>query len=83
MVIPGYGFLSENTEFARRVVEARMVFAGPSSDSIQFMGEKHRARDIAISVNVPVVPGTDLLESEDEALEAADRLTYPVWIFCK
>ncbi|KAF1810058.1 urea carboxylase [Eremomyces bilateralis CBS 781.70] len=57
-----------------------MVFVGPSSDSILEMGLKHRAREIAIQAKVPVVPGTDLLESEDEVLAAAERLGYPVML---
>ncbi|CAH0058114.1 unnamed protein product [Clonostachys solani] len=77
-VIPGYGFLSENVEFAKQVTDAGMIFIGPSSESITEMGLKHRAREVAQGAKVPVVPGTDLLASEAEALAAADTLTYPV-----
>ena len=77
-VIPGYGFLSENVEFAKRVTDAGMIFAGPSADSITEMGLKHRAREVATLSHVPVVPGTQLLESESEALIEAERLEYPV-----
>lgn len=77
-VIPGYGFLSENVQFAQNVVEAGMIFVGPSASSITEMGLKHRAREVAISSGVPVVPGTALLESEAEALAAAERLGFPV-----
>lgn len=55
-----------------------MVFVGPSSESIIEMGLKHRAREVAISAGVPVVPGTDLLDTEEKALAEAERLTYPV-----
>lgn len=77
-VIPGYGFLSENVEFATRIEQAGMIFVGPSSNSISEMGLKHRAREVAKQVGVPIVPGTDLLKSESEALEHAERLKYPV-----
>jgi acetyl/propionyl-CoA carboxylase alpha subunit len=77
-VIPGYGFLSENETFARKIVDAGMVFVGPSVESILEMGLKHRARDLAIAAKVPVVPGTDLLTSETDALEAANRIGFPV-----
>jgi urea carboxylase len=78
-VIPGYGFLSEDSAFAQRIVEAGMVFAGPSPECMTEMGQKHRARDLAISTQVPVVPGTELLKSEEEAVAAAEKLGFPVW----
>jgi urea carboxylase len=77
-IIPGYGFLSEDAPFAQKVVDAGMVFVGPSPDSMTEMGQKHRARDLALAANVPVVPGTNLLESEKDALEAAKKLGFPV-----
>ena len=77
-VIPGYGFLSENVHFAKMVTDAGMVFAGPSSESITDMGLKHRAREVAAATGVPIVPGTDLISSETEALAQAERLKYPV-----
>jgi urea carboxylase len=79
-IIPGYGFLSENAEFAQKVVESGMVFAGPSGESITEMGLKHRARELASSNDVPIVPGTDLLSSETEAVEAAQKLGFPVML---
>lgn len=54
-----------------------MVFVGPSPESMTEMGQKHRARDLAVSANVPVVPGTKLLDSEGAALEAAKKLGFP------
>ncbi|CAG8561966.1 4804_t:CDS:10 [Paraglomus brasilianum] len=58
MIHPGYGFLSENAEFARKVEEAGITFIGPSPDVIERMGDKTKARRIAIECGVPVVPGT-------------------------
>src|ERR1700733_6216607 len=78
-IIPGYGFLSENTEFAGQVAAAGMVFAGPSSECIEAFGIKHTARRLATKANVPVVPGTKgLVESEDEAVEEAKKMGFPV-----
>jgi acetyl/propionyl-CoA carboxylase alpha subunit len=79
-VIPGYGFLSENVKFAEEITNTEMVFVGPSSDSINEMGLKHRAREVAVGADIPVIPGTELLQSEEEALSAAERLGYPVSI---
>ncbi|KAI1119768.1 urea carboxylase [Nemania abortiva] len=79
-VIPGYGFLSENATFAQKVVDAGMVFVGPSPESIADMGLKHRAREIARTAQVPIIPGTDLLGSEEEAFSAAEHLGYPVML---
>lgn len=59
-IIPGYGFLSEDAAFAKRVVDAGMVFVGPSPEPITEMGQKHRARDLAAKAGIPVVPGTGL-----------------------
>lgn len=78
-IIPGYGFLSENSEFARHVSAAGMVFAGPSPESIESFGLKHTARDLATKAGVPIVPGTqDLVKSEDDAVEHAKKLGFPV-----
>lgn len=77
-VIPGYGFLSEDAAFAQKVMDAGMVFAGPSPESMTEMGQKHRARDLALSANVPIVPGTGLLESGDDVVAAAKKLGFPV-----
>lgn len=78
-IIPGYGFLSENTEFARQVAGAEMVFAGPSVECIESFGIKHTARELALKADVPIVPGTKgLVKSEDEAVEEAKKMGYPV-----
>ena len=69
VIIPGYGFLSENAGFARQVSEAGMVFAGPSPESIESFGIKHTARQLAERDDAPIVPGTHgLVNSEDEAV---------------
>ncbi|KAI1077944.1 AHS2-domain-containing protein [Whalleya microplaca] len=77
-VFPGYGFLSENTDFARRVHEAGMVFIGPDNDSIYKMGLKHVARDLAIAADVPIIRGSGLLGSSDEALDLARTVGFPI-----
>ncbi|KAK6379336.1 hypothetical protein LTS17_006254 [Exophiala oligosperma] len=80
-VIPGYGFLSENTDFAHQVTQAGMVFVGPSSKCIEDFGIKHTARELAAKANVPIVPGTKgLVKSEDEAVEEAKKLGFPVML---
>lgn len=78
-VHPGYGFLSENPEFARRCAEAGITFIGPSADAIEHLGSKTNARRLAIAANVPVMPGTtDAITSIDEAKEIAASIGYPV-----
>ena len=80
-IIPGYGFLSENTDFARQVADAGMVWVGPSPKCIEDFGIKHTARELAAQADVPIVPGTrGLVKSEDEAVEEATKLGYPVML---
>lgn len=80
-IIPGYGFLSENTDFARQVADAGMVFVGPSPKAIDDFGIKHTARELAAAADVPIVPGTrGLVESEDEAVTEANKLGYPIML---
>ena len=55
-----------------------MVFVGPGPEAMTEMGQKHRARDLAVAADVPVVPGSQLLASEDAALDAARELGFPV-----
>jgi acetyl-CoA carboxylase biotin carboxylase subunit len=77
---PGYGFLAENAEFAEIVAESRFVWIGPTADTIRRMGDKAAARRTAQKAKVPVIPGTPLLASIDDAVAAAGRLGYPVII---
>ena len=56
---PGYGFLSENIEFAKRCEEEGIIFIGPKSEHLDMFGDKVKARDQAIKANIPVIPGTD------------------------
>ncbi len=78
---PGYGFLSENDEFAERVADEGLIFIGPRPESIRAMGDKTRARKVAMEANVPIVPGSEgALTSEDEARAACAGLGYPVLI---
>lgn len=79
-IIPGYGFLSENADFAEACEQEGIVFVGPSSDSIRALGLKHSAREIAEKAGVPLVPGSGLIETLDEALETANKLGYPLMI---
>ncbi|KAK5955347.1 hypothetical protein OHC33_004030 [Knufia fluminis] len=80
-IIPGYGFLSENTDFARQIADADMNFAGPSPKAIEDFGIKHTARELAAAADVPIVPGTKgLVESEDDAVSEANKLGYPVML---
>jgi len=75
---PGYGFLSENADFAAACEEAGIVFIGPSAASIRAMGSKTAARQTAIAVGAPVVPGTDHGVTIDEASEFARAHGYPI-----
>ncbi|MCG8456740.1 MAG: ATP-grasp domain-containing protein, partial [Holophagales bacterium] len=78
---PGYGFLSENAKFARRCEEKGVVFIGPPSSAIAAMGSKIESRRLMIDAGVPVVPGgRDPLADADAALEAAERIGYPVML---
>jgi acetyl-CoA carboxylase biotin carboxylase subunit len=80
-VHPGYGFLAENTDFARACEEAGIVFIGPRSDTIALMGEKTSARREAVAAGVPVVPGTLEPVSDERALaREAERIGYPVML---
>jgi urea carboxylase len=79
-VFPGYGFLSESAEFAEACEAAGIVFIGPTPAQMRDFGLKHRSRELAAEAGVPLTPGTELLSSLDEALEAAKRLGYPVML---
>lgn len=76
---PGYGFLAENAEFAKKCAENDIVFIGPSPEAINKMGEKAVARDTMKEAGVPIVPGTDgIIEDIEVALETAKEIGYPV-----
>ena len=78
---PGYGFLSENAEFAEACEQSGFTFIGPTADQIRLMGQKAQARQSMDEAGVPVLPGTeDPVDDEQEAREAADRIGYPVMI---
>jgi acetyl-CoA carboxylase biotin carboxylase subunit len=78
---PGYGFLSENARFARAVVEAGLVWVGPSPEAIVAMGDKIAARNTMQAAGVPVAPGThDPLSDAGAAAAAAAEIGYPVMI---
>lgn len=78
---PGYGFLSENADFAELVRNEGIIFIGPSADSIRLMGDKISARSIMTKAGVPVVPGTkDKIKNTGEALEIIKKIGFPVII---
>ena len=77
---PGYGFLSENADFAERVEKSGFVFVGPRPETIRLMGDKISAKRTMVKAGVPVVPGSDgpLPESPDEIVKVARGVGYPV-----
>ncbi|QSP95528.1 urea carboxylase [Marinobacter salinisoli] len=79
-VHPGYGFLSENADFARRCQQEGVIFLGPTAEQMDAFGLKHTARQLAESAGVPLLPGTGLLTSVDEAIDAAAGIGYPVML---
>ena len=80
-VHPGYGFLSENSGFARKVAAAGLIWVGPDADAIEMMGNKSLARESARRAGVPVLPGSDgPLDPEADAIEVARGIGYPLVI---
>lgn len=80
-IIPGYGFLSENASFCKKIEEVEgLVFCGPTSSTIHDFGLKHRAIALAKEAGVPCVPGTGLLEDLEDALVQARKIGYPVML---
>jgi len=78
---PGYGFLSENSNFAEICTDHRIKFIGPSAKAIETMGDKSSARACMRKAGVPIVPGSDgLIEDEAEAFQLAQKIGYPVII---
>lgn len=80
-VHPGYGFLSESAEFARRVAAMNVIFCGPDADTIESMGDKVNARAAAMAAGVPVVPGSEgRVAGLVAAIEVAEKIGYPVMV---
>lgn len=80
-VHPGYGFLSENADFARALKEAGITLIGPEPESIELMGNKLSAKAAVRAYNIPMVPGTDQAISDiDLAIEQANEIGFPVLI---
>ncbi|MFY8109045.1 MAG: acetyl-CoA carboxylase biotin carboxylase subunit [Bacteroidia bacterium] len=78
---PGYGFLSENADFARKVKAAGLIFIGPSPESMETMGDKISAKQAVSNFNVPLVPGTkDALKDIAAGKKIADEIGYPVLV---
>ncbi|VFU09947.1 Urea carboxylase [Methylocella tundrae] len=79
-VHPGYGFLSENPGFAERLATEGITFIGPRPEHMRSFGLKHRARELAARAKAPLLPGSDLLDTLDEALSEARHIGYPVML---
>lgn len=80
-VHPGYGFLSENSAFARAVEESGAVWVGPPPEAMELMGDKVRAKELARRADVPTVPGySGEDQSEERLVEEAERIGYPVLV---
>ncbi|MGS0735434.1 urea carboxylase [Pseudomonas sp. GG8] len=77
---PGYGFLSENAAFAQACEDAGIAFVGPTPDQLRVFGLKHTARALAKQHGVPMLEGTELLDSLDDALNAGELIGYPVML---
>jgi len=77
---PGYGLLSENADFAAKVEAAGLDFIGPTPEQIVRFGLKHTAREIAIANQAPLLPGSDLVGSLQEAVSQAGRIGYPLML---
>ncbi len=80
-VHPGYGFLSENEQFARRCEEEGVIFIGPKHQSIAAMGDKIASKKLALAANVNTIPGfNEAIEKPEEAVKIAQNIGYPVMI---
>lgn len=77
---PGYGLLSENARFAKLCEECHISFIGPNAELISKLGDKDEAKRTMRAAGVPVVPGSGLIESEDSAAAAADRIGFPLLV---
>lgn len=79
-VIPGYGFLAENADFAEQVEAAGLIWIGPTPGQMRDMGLKHRAREIVQAAGVPTVPGSALLSDAAQAAAEARKIGFPVMV---
>lgn len=78
---PGFGFLSENVNFAEKCEENNIILIGPTKEQMMLMGDKSRARETMIDLNIPIVPGSDgVLDSKKSAIKTANSIGYPVII---
>src|SRR5690554_6140566 len=78
---PGYGFLSENIEFAKRCEEEGIIFIGPNSEHLSMFGDKVKARYQAVRANIPVIPGSDgPVQSVEEVYDFGERHGFPIII---
>jgi urea carboxylase len=77
---PGYGFLSENADFVSLCEQHNICFIGPSIEQIENFGLKHTARDLAVKANVPLLPGSGLLNDLTDAQQQAETIGYPVML---
>ncbi|MFZ1887673.1 MAG: carboxyl transferase domain-containing protein [Candidatus Binataceae bacterium] len=80
-VHPGYGFLSENAGFAKRCLEEGIAFVGPGPETLALFGDKTKARDLARSLGIPIIPGSlRALASAADAMTVAEKIGYPVML---
>ena len=77
---PGYGFLAESANFAEVCETSKITFIGPRPDVMRLMGDKDKARKTMAELGLPVLPGSDVLPSEGQALEAAEKIGFPVMV---
>lgn len=78
---PGYGFLSENVEFARKCEEEGIIFIGPTHEMMDRLGDKIKSKIVAHEVGVPTIPGVEkAIENEDEAKKIAEQCGYPIML---
>ena len=80
---PGYGFLAENAKFAELCEKCNIVFIGPRPEVISLMGDKDMARKTMQKAGVPIIPGCELVKTEKEAKEEAEKIGYPLLIKAK
>ncbi len=79
-VHPGYGFLAESARFAEVCETSKIAFIGPRPEVITLMGDKDKARKAMADLGLPILPGSDVLQSEEHALKSAEEIGYPVMV---